>query len=134
MLLVGSLGMYVPAVASMEYRYLGTREREGKPEAVVRLTGTVRGAAGRGQNIGGTIKGTSSIALDTGEVIDAKANFKVDMDLKIEADTVKAGGTLDVALKKVDAKPPAVELGLTVRQARIGHRHRRGRERKFAVA
>jgi V8-like Glu-specific endopeptidase len=108
MLLVGSLGMYVPAVASMEYRYLGTRQRDGKSEAVVRLTGTVRGGAGRGQNIGGTVKGTSSIALETGEVIDARANFKVDMDLKIEAETVKAGGTLDVSLKKTAGKTGAV--------------------------
>jgi hypothetical protein len=104
MLLVGSLGMYVPALASMEYKYLGTRMRDGKSEAVVRLTGTVRGSVGRGENIAGTVKGTSMIAVETGEVVDARANFKVDMDLKIEAETVKAGGTLDVALKKIDAK------------------------------
>jgi hypothetical protein len=33
------------------------------------------------------------------------------MDLKIEADTVKAGGTLDVALKKVAAKGGAASPG-----------------------
>lgn len=104
MLLVGSLGMYVPAVASMEYKYLGTRTRDGRSEAVVRLSGTVRGSVGRGQNIAGTVKGTSMIAVETGEVIDARANFKVDMDLRIESETVKAGGTLDVALKKLEAK------------------------------
>lgn len=111
MLLVGSLGMYVPAIANMEYKYLGTRKRDGKSEAVVRLTGAVRGSVGRGQNIAGTVKGTSVISVDTGEVIDARANFKVDMDLKIEADTVKAGGTLDVAIKKVAAKPAPASAG-----------------------
>jgi V8-like Glu-specific endopeptidase len=103
-LLIGSLGMYVPAVANMEYKYLGTRERNGKTEAVVRLTGTVRGRAGKGSNLGGTVKGTSVIAVETGEVIDSRANFKVDMDLKIEDETVKAGGNLDVTLKRVDPK------------------------------
>ncbi len=102
--LVGSLGMYVPAVANMEYKYLGTRVRDGKTEAVIRLTGTVRGRTGRGLNLGGTVKGTSVIATDTGEVVDARANFKVDMDLKIEDETVKAGGNLDVVLKRQEPK------------------------------
>jgi hypothetical protein len=100
-LMVGSLGMYVPAVTTMEYKYLGTRVRDGKTEAVMRLTGTVRGRAGRGQNIAGTVKGTCAVAADTGEVVDARANIKVDMDLKID----KAGGTFDVSVKRLDPKP-----------------------------
>jgi V8-like Glu-specific endopeptidase len=105
MLMVGSLGMYVPAVADMEYKYLGTRVRDGKTEAVIRLSGTVRGRAGKGLNLGGTVKGTTVLAADTGEIVDSRANFKVDMDLKVEDETVKAGGNLDVVLKRLEAKP-----------------------------
>ena len=104
-LMVGSLGMYVPAVAEMEYKYLGTRVREGKTEAVIRLSGTVRGREGKGLNLGGTVKGTTVIAADTGEIVDSRANFKVDMDLMVENETVKAGGNLDVVLKRVENKP-----------------------------
>ena len=104
MLMVGSLGMYVPAIADMEYKYLGSRVRDGKTEAVIRLSGTVRGRAGKGLNLGGTVKGTTVIAADTGEIVDSKANFKVDMDLKVEEETVKAGGNLDVVLKRVERK------------------------------
>ena len=104
MLMVGSLGMYVPAVANMEYKYLGTRVRDGKTEAVIRLSGTVRGRVGQGLNLGGTVKGTTVVAADTGEIVDSRANFKVDMDLKIEDQTLKAGGNLDVVLKRVQPK------------------------------
>ncbi len=105
--LVGSLGMSVPAAVSMEYRYLGTRVRDGKKEAVIRLNGTVKGNKGRGQNVGGTVKGTCAILMDTGEVVDARVSIKVDMDLKLEEEVVKAGGTFDVGVRRSEANANA---------------------------
>ncbi len=67
--LIGSLGLALPAVVDMQCTYIGTEDFAGKTLAVLRLTGTVQGLRGSGLDVGGSVRGSASIAPETGQAV-----------------------------------------------------------------
>jgi hypothetical protein len=102
---IGSVGMVIPAVADIQYTYLGTREQDGKRVGVVGLRGTLRGQRGEGKNVAGSMTGTAEVSLENGQVLTATTTIKVDMDLQLFRKPAKATGTLSVQLSRKPAPP-----------------------------
>jgi len=92
----------VPAQADLVYEFLGVRLLGGKDYALIETTGTIRGRRGDGLDVGGTVHGLALVALDTGEVIQAKIVLKADVDVTFGRKSSKAIGSLDVRIR-----PPA---------------------------
>jgi hypothetical protein len=67
------------------YKYIGTRERAGKKEAVVEVTGKAMRAPGGKHDVHGQIKGTVLVELDTGVLVD------VNLEREFEVDTSERG-------------------------------------------
>jgi hypothetical protein len=99
---VGTAIIAVPAQADLVYEFLGVRALGGKEYALIETTGTIRGRRGDGLDVGGTVHGLALVALDTGEVIQAKIGLKADVDVTFGRKSSKAIGTLDVRIR-----PPA---------------------------
>jgi hypothetical protein len=99
-LLIGSLGMEVPATVELTYRYQGTQMRDGKPVAVIGLGGTVKGRQGDGLNVGGSVSGQATVLLETGQVLTSATTIKADLDITSRRRSLKAMGTLSVDLKR----------------------------------
>jgi hypothetical protein len=106
LLVIGSVGMVIPALAEITYTYQGTREEDGKRVAVVGLRGTLRGPRGDGKEVSGSMTGSASVSLASGQVLAATANVKVDMDLRLFHKAAKASGTLNVNLKRTPTPMP----------------------------
>jgi S1-C subfamily serine protease len=102
-LLLGSLGYAVPAVADMEYTYLGVQKRAGRDVAVINLGGTVKGTRGAEQSVGGRVTGTAVVDVQTGLTVSSSANVSADMDLKTRNGLWKANGTLAVQVNRAPA-------------------------------
>ena len=103
---MGPLGRGVPARADIKYTYVGMRERDGKPEAVIHLEGVLRGRKGDDLNVAGSLSGNLHLSPGTGQVVDGSVNVKLDADLEFQKQTVKANGTFAVSLKRNPPAPP----------------------------
>ena len=103
---VGPLGFAIPARADLTYSYLGIRIRDDKPEAVIRVEGSLRGPKGLETSVAGKMSGNLHLSTETGQVLDGGLNVRVDCDLRIKGQLAKANGTLFVNLKRT---PPAVK-------------------------
>jgi predicted Zn finger-like uncharacterized protein len=68
---------------NMLYTYLGTRTRNGRPEAVISIEGTVQGAPGKEKQFGGNATGTALVDLTTGLVSSAEVKVNLDMELSV---------------------------------------------------
>ncbi len=98
--LIGNALVGVPAKAEIKYIYIGTRQQNGRECAVLDVQGTVKGVRGAGLNLGGKVNGLSSVALDTGEVLDATLTFKSDMDVEYKKKKAKVYGELKVHVRR----------------------------------
>ena len=69
-------------VEEVTYTYLGTRTRVGQKEAVIRVDGVIKPAAGTSTQGGasGSIKGYAYIDLDTGTVLESELRKEFEMD------------------------------------------------------
>ncbi len=69
-------------VEEVTYTYLGTRTRVGQKEAVIRVEGVIKPAAGTSAQGGasGSIKGYAYIDLDTGTVLESELKKEFEMD------------------------------------------------------
>ena len=106
---IGLPKMFVPAVAVLKYQYLGTRKLDGaKPTALFEVTGTLRGRQGTGLNVGGRIKGKIDISLETGVVVSATTDVKVDLEITEAAQPIRLSGTLALQIR------PSTVLGAPV--------------------
>jgi S1-C subfamily serine protease len=97
--LVGSAIISVPAQADITYKYMGVQVRDGREGALIRLDGRLKGRKGDGLDMGGTLKGSAFVALETGQVISADVQMKADMDLTYKRQPVKALAALAVSLR-----------------------------------
>ncbi len=97
---IGSGTVAVPTQAEIEYKYLGLRNQDGKGIAVLALEGRVKGRQAGGSNVGGSLQGTALVSLETGEVLQANATVKADMDIVLEKRPAKATGTFIVSLRR----------------------------------
>jgi S1-C subfamily serine protease len=82
------------------YTFIGTRRRNNREEAVIAVTGGVKGAPDKESNLGGNVNGV--IVLDTaaGQIVDADVQINFDMDADYEDRPSKANGTLDLKLTR----------------------------------
>jgi hypothetical protein len=96
----GPLGYSLPAEAKLEYAYLGLRNNKGKSEAVLEMTGTLRGVGGNQANVSGGITGLFKLSPETGEVHEANVSLKIDMDVPVKQGTTRMAGELLVGLKR----------------------------------
>jgi S1-C subfamily serine protease len=98
---INVLGRTEPGTADMSYTYLGSRVRDGRQEALIGLTGQIRGnRPGRESAIAGRVEGTAVFDLAAGQVSLVDARISLDMTVDIARRPTKALGTLDVKLQR----------------------------------
>lgn len=106
---VGIPKMFVPAIAVLKYQYLGTRKSHGeKPTALFDVSGTLRGRQGAGLNVGGRIKGKIDVSLETGLVVSAATDVKIDLEITEGPQPIRLSGTLALQIR------PSTVLGAPV--------------------
>ncbi|MCE9562344.1 MAG: serine protease [Planctomycetes bacterium] len=94
------------AVAELTFRYLGVRTVNGRVEAVIKAEGLVRGRKGEGSNIGGKMEVTSSVDVESGQVVSATARIDVDLDLTEDGASGLASGVYSVSLRRAPKAAP----------------------------
>jgi hypothetical protein len=98
-LVIGPPGMGIPAQSDLKYKNLGLRSRGGKTEVMIHLKGTLRGQRDVGA-VAGDVTGLLALSPETGQVNEGSVTFKVDLDLTVNKERVKANGQLCVGLKR----------------------------------
>jgi S1-C subfamily serine protease len=90
---------------ALTFTFEGTRQRAGREEAVIHITGEVSGPAG--QNLRGKATGQAVFDLASGQLIHAKIDTSVDMSVKVfGGEEVKAFGNLVAELSRNLATAP----------------------------
>jgi hypothetical protein len=97
---VGTIGPPIPAQADLTYVYKGTRTRAGREEAVVEFTGVLRPEKTKLLHVSGKCKGEAYIDLVTGTVVRSQSAVELDLSMKIEGQTNRASGTLEIQLER----------------------------------
>jgi hypothetical protein len=97
---VGTIGPPIPAQADLTYVYKGTRTRAGREEAVVEFTGVLRPEKTKLLHVSGKCKGEAYIDLVTGTVVRSQSTVELDLSMKIEGQTNRASGTLEIHLER----------------------------------
>jgi S1-C subfamily serine protease len=64
----------------LTYTYLGTRTRIGQKEAVIKVEGVIKPAAGSSSGATGTIKGYAYVDLDTGTLLETEIKKEIEVD------------------------------------------------------
>jgi hypothetical protein len=88
----------------MNYTYLGSRQREGREEAVIALEGEEREAGQR--TPGCRLQGTAAIDLRTGQVAFVWATVDLDLGVLINGEACTALGSLEISLRRRQAEQP----------------------------
>jgi S1-C subfamily serine protease len=99
-LVLGSQSGSQPALVDVIYTLHGMREGAGRSDAVVFLTGQVRGQKGSGAGVSGRMDGQAVVDLKTRHVRFADVNLNLDLDLTDGKNSVQANGTLKIVLKR----------------------------------
>jgi hypothetical protein len=81
------------------YTYLGHRNRNGREEALVEISGRMR-KKDMGIRLGGRVEGRALVDLESGVVTMAHARAIMDLDLPFREFKTTAQGTLDVHLTR----------------------------------
>lgn len=76
-----------------------------QPTALFEVTGSIRGRRGDGLNVGGGVSGKVDVLQETGAVVLAKTDIKVDLDLNEGGKQMRLTGTLSMQIRP--APPPA---------------------------
>jgi S1-C subfamily serine protease len=97
---IDTAGKYDTGIMDMKYTYLGVRSRNGRDEAVISLSGTVRARQGVTQYISGKTNGTAVVDVATGLVTLAIASVDVDLDMTVNNQPAKADGALEMKLQR----------------------------------
>jgi hypothetical protein len=103
--MIGSGIIAVPAQADLVYQYLGVQPRGGRDVALIAIAGKVKGRRGDGLNAGGTVNGTAYVSAESGEVVQANATVRADVDVVLARRPAKAMGTLSVSITRPAAPP-----------------------------
>jgi hypothetical protein len=117
----GMPGLAIPARVDLKFKYQGTHNvGPNRPSAMFDFNGTVRPRRGDKLNIGGQVYGRVEVAPDSGEILKASTDLKVDVDLQSSAGIVRITGTMHGEIKPPAAstpterkpeKPPIVAAG-----------------------
>jgi hypothetical protein len=83
-----------------QYTYLGTRERNGRPEAVVGIGGPLHGVSGQEGDMGGRARGMAVFDVATGQMTSAEVKITLDLDVNILGRAVEARGTHEIKLQR----------------------------------
>jgi S1-C subfamily serine protease len=105
LLVVGPLGMGMLCRADLKYKYVGLRTRNGRPDVMIDLKGDLRGAK-ESAAMSGNLTALLALSPETGQLVHGSASFKVDLDLRIKRDRVKANGEFAVTLNRGAPAPP----------------------------
>ena len=76
-------GLYfAPSSLDMTYTYLGTRMRDGRPEAVIGLSGKIKGPWNHPEGISGRLEGTAVLDLNAGQIsqVDVQVNYSMERE------------------------------------------------------
>jgi hypothetical protein len=84
----------------MTYTYLGRRKRDGHDEAVVGLTGIIRGARGQDLHLGGRVRGTAVIDLASGRLSQGDVSVGTDLNTSVLGNPVEASGTIQATVQR----------------------------------
>ena len=76
----------------LTYTYMGTRERLGTTEAVIRIDGVVTPAAGSRELASGYVKGYANVELATGTVVMADLDSEFEIDSSTKGQKKKVSG------------------------------------------
>jgi hypothetical protein len=119
----GMPGLAIPALVDLKFKYQGTHDFAPKrPSAMFDFNGSVRSRRGDKTNMGGRVFGRVEIAPETGEILRATTDLKVDVDLQTDAGIIRVTGTMRGELKpatnlappgRKPDKPPVLESGDT---------------------
>lgn len=88
------------AVLEQTYTYRGIRRRNNQDEAILTVTGSLKGRRGREAVVKGRVEGVIAIDLDRGEAVLASLVFHLDLDLSQEEQPLQASGTIAVRLQR----------------------------------
>ncbi len=91
------------AALDMTYTYKGIQTRNGKNEAVIGFTGTLRGARREDVNVSGRARGNAFIDLTTGLVVQSRAHVDLEMNVRFLDESFKAGGQLHVYVDRSES-------------------------------
>ncbi|HEV3340415.1 MAG TPA: serine protease [Pirellulales bacterium] len=115
----GMPGLAIPALVDLKFKYQGTHNfAPNRPSAMFDFNGSVRPRRGDKTNMGGRVFGRVEIAPETGEILLATTDLKVDVDLQTEAGIIRVTGTMRGELKpatnlappeRKPDKPPVLE-------------------------
>src|SRR5262249_54453654 len=83
----------------MTYTYLGVRNRNGRDEALVDISGKLK-SRDIGVRFGCRLEGRALVDLETGVVTLARATTTMDLDLSLGRVTIPARGTMDVLIER----------------------------------
>jgi S1-C subfamily serine protease len=89
-----------PSTVEAVYTYVGTRKRNNREEAVIALSGAVKGQSGQEGNVAGRIEGVAVLDLASGQISEVDAKIIFDMDAAYEDRPSKANGTVEVKLTR----------------------------------
>jgi hypothetical protein len=99
---IGAGGAFEVGALDLSYTYLGSRQRNNRDEAMVGLSGVLRGQKGQEQRMAGRASGTAIIDLASGQMTLARLAVRVDMETTtFLRGPAKAVGTLDVKVTRV---------------------------------
>jgi hypothetical protein len=96
---IDTVGKFENGVMEMTYEFKGTRKMKGREEAVIGLSGVLRGPKAQEERIGGSAQGLALVDLATGQVTLAKTEVQVDMRPSRDGN-VRMTGTLNVRLTR----------------------------------
>jgi hypothetical protein len=105
LLVVGPLGMGLLTRADLKYKYVGLRNRNGQTDVMIDVKGDLRGAK-ESSSMAGSLTALLALSPETGQLVHGSATFKVDLDLQIKRDRVKANGEFAVTLNRGAPTPP----------------------------
>lgn len=91
-------GKYDSAIIDSRCTYLGVRQRDGKREAVLELSGEVKARPGAQAEAAGLNRGIAIVELSTGLVTSVEVSVEADLDVPAANGQFKASGTLDMKL------------------------------------
>jgi hypothetical protein len=97
---VGTIGPPMPAQANLTYVYKGTWTRQGREEAVVEFTGPIQPEKTGLLRVSGKVKGEAHIDLATGTIARTTTTVDLDMTMRVEGETSRASGTLEIRLER----------------------------------
>jgi S1-C subfamily serine protease len=84
----------------MTYTYLGRRKRDGHDEAVVGITGIIRGGRGQDLHLGGHVRGTAVIDLASGRLSQGEVSVGTDLNASVLGNPVEASGTIQATVQR----------------------------------